>query len=284
MPLAPRTLTEYRAALRRLSGHSSFGSLDAEIGDPHRALPQYVPPEAWQHLTNSGRLVMRAAIRWAYSEAGQVDLGKQVAEQIPLQKEVRRVKKNPTRADVDLFVAVAKDRPAPWREVLLIGVSLGFRREEMLMLDREAIETAISGDKILRFIRKGSLEDELPISHVVTQFKVLLRQPKILGHGAKLGKHAPEWEYLWEVIGTSFRSAYERLKRNVRNVAKEAGCSTHWTPHVMRHAFASEMARDGASLPAIQEALNHASYQTTLRYVHVDATDLEKWMKPRGGE
>ena len=133
-------------------------------------------------------------------------------------------------------------------------------------------------------MRKGSIEDEMPITHIVTQLKVLLRQPVVLGRGAALDTEAPEWEFICMLQARATRAAYERLKRTVKSVAKRAGCSSDWTPHVMRHAFASEMARDGASLPAIQEALNHASYQTSLRYIHVDAADLEKWMKPRGGE
>ena len=284
MPLAPRTLNEYRAALRRLGqrgARSAFGDPNSSTGQ----LPDLIPVEAWQHLTNSGRLVMRAALRWAYKEAGQDELGKRVAEQIPFVKEVRRVKQNPTRADVDLFAAAARNLPAPWRDLLLIGISMGFRREELLTLPREAIEKALrSEDKILRFVRKGSIEDEMPIVHIIPQLRALLRQPAVLGAGAQLDDEAPEWDHLWQVIGTSYRAAYEKLLRKVRSVAKSAGCSSEWTPHVMRHAFASEMARDGASLPAIQEAMNHASYQTSLRYIHVDAADLQKWMKPRGGE
>jgi len=282
MPLAPRTLSEYRAALKR-SGqlHLNFG----DVGERPQLTQQLVNPAAWQHLSNSGRLVLRAAIRWAYKEAGEDALGKEIAEEIHFAKEVRRVKKNPTRADVDLFVAAAKNLPAPMRELLLVTVSMGFRREELLTLDRAAVEKALrSDDKILRFVRKGSIEDELPISHVVKELRSLLRQPVTLGRGAALTEHAHEWDQLWQVIGTSYRAAYEKLLRATKSVAKNAGCSSTWTPHVMRHAFASEMARDGASLPAIQEALNHSHYSTSLRYVHVDAADLEKWMKPRGGE
>ncbi|MFZ2152055.1 MAG: site-specific integrase [Minisyncoccia bacterium] len=227
---------------------------------------------------------MRAAIRWAYSDVGQEALGKQVAEQIVLQKEVRRVKANPTRADVEAFVSGAKGLEHPWRELLIVGVSIGLRREELLTLDRHAIEKSMSGDKILRFIRKGALEHELPVEHVLPQFKALLRLPASRGRGASLDAEASEWEVLWQVAGSSYRAAYEKLKRKVKSVAKAAGCSSEWTPHVMRHAFASEMVRDGASLPHVQEALNHSSYQTSLRYIHVDAADLKPWMKPRGGE
>jgi site-specific recombinase XerD len=282
MPLAPRTLNEYRGALKRLGApvteRSNFGDLAATGG-----LPQMIAPEAYEHLTNSGRLMLRAALRWAYTEAGQEEFGKQVAAQIELRKELRVVKKNPSHDDTERFVERAKDLDSPWREILLIGVAVGFRREELLTLPREAVESAVkSEDKLIRFVRKGSVEGELPIHHVLTQFKVLLRQPVLLGSDAALGKNSPQWEIMWQILGSSFRSAYERLKRKVSSVAIEAGCSSHWTPHVMRHAFASEMARDGATLPFIQRALSHASYQTSLRYVHMDAVDLRKFMKPRG--
>lgn len=282
MPLAQRTLSEYRAALKRCgqTHPESFGD-SGEFG----LSQQLVNPVHWEHLTNSGRLVLRAAIRWAYREKGQETLGKEIADHIVLEKEVKRVKQNPTRADVDLFVAGVKTYPAPWRELLLINISMGFRRDEALSLPRAAIEKALkSDDKVIRFVRKGSLEDELPISHVAPQLKVLLHQKALRTRDLPLSEEAVRWEYVWQIIGTSYRSAYERLKRIVTKIARDAGCSSHWTPHVMRHAFASEMARDGASLPAIQEALNHSSYQTTLRYIHVDAKDLEKWMKPRGDE
>ena len=279
MTLAPRTVSEYRAALRRLGSpvdeSSSFGDL-AEAG----ALPREIDRDSWEHLTNSGRLVLRAAIRWAYAEAGQEALGKEVAEQIPLQKEVRRLKQNPTHEDVEKFIAVVRELRSPWREVLALGVFVGFRREELLTLDRAAIEQALkSKGQILRFVRKGALEAELPIEHVALQFKALLRIPKVRGDDARIDVPSEPWHFLWEVLGTTYRGAYERLKRVVASASKAGGCSTHWTPHVMRHAFASELARDGANLAFIQRALNHASFQTSMRYVHVDAADLSKFMK-----
>lgn len=282
MTLAARTLDEYRAALRRLGSpveaDASFGDL-AETG----GLPREIDPKSWQHLTNSGRLVMRASIRWAYAEAGLVDEGKAIAEQITLQKEVRRLKQNPTHDDVTKFVTFVQDIETPWREVLLIGVAVGFRREELLLLDRPAIAAALkSKEQILRFVRKGSLEAELPIGHVANQFKVLLKQTSTRGADATLNVKAEPWTYLWEALGTSYRAAYERLKRKLATVSKQAGCSSKWTPHMMRHAFASELARDGANIAIIQRALNHASYQTSLRYVHVDAADLTKFMKEPG--
>lgn len=48
---------------------------------------------------------------------------------------------------------------------------------------------------------------------------------------------------------------------------------THGTPHVLRHTFASFLAK-AMPLPVLQRFLGHNDVQTTMRYVHVDARDI----------
>lgn len=47
------------------------------------------------------------------------------------------------------------------------------------------------------------------------------------------------------------------------------------TPHVLRHACASGLYRDGVDLMAIQQLLGHRWLTTTMRYVHVAADTIE---------
>lgn len=47
------------------------------------------------------------------------------------------------------------------------------------------------------------------------------------------------------------------------------------TPHVLRHACASGLYRDGVSLLAIQQLLGHRWLTTTMRYVHVATDTIE---------
>jgi integrase/recombinase XerD len=47
------------------------------------------------------------------------------------------------------------------------------------------------------------------------------------------------------------------------------------TPHVLRHACASGLYRDGVDLMAIQRLLGHRWLTTTMRYVHVAADTIE---------
>jgi site-specific recombinase XerD len=66
------------------------------------------------------------------------------------------------------------------------------------------------------------------------------------------------------------RSRRQTLDRTLRSVlaqtAKRAGCSTHVTPHRLRHSFATEMMRLGVSLPALMQLLGHTDIRMTLRY------------------
>ena len=45
-------------------------------------------------------------------------------------------------------------------------------------------------------------------------------------------------------------------------------------PHRFRHTFASDMLREGISLPALMQLMGHADIQTTLIYVQVTPQDV----------
>lgn len=66
------------------------------------------------------------------------------------------------------------------------------------------------------------------------------------------------------------------LRDMLTAAAQRAGCSTHVTPHRMRHSFATEMVRLGISLPALMQLLGHKDISMTLRYVQVTQQDLQR--------
>jgi hypothetical protein len=72
------------------------------------------------------------------------------------------------------------------------------------------------------------------------------------------------------------RYACEKIRRSLAAAAKRAGCSTHITPHQLRHTFATEMLRAGMSLPALKELLGHKSIRMTMRYIDVSQVDLQQ--------
>jgi integrase/recombinase XerD len=61
------------------------------------------------------------------------------------------------------------------------------------------------------------------------------------------------------------------LEQMIARYARVAGISKRVTPHLCRHAFASELNLGGADIKTVQTLLAHERLTTTQRYVHTDA-------------
>jgi site-specific recombinase XerD len=70
--------------------------------------------------------------------------------------------------------------------------------------------------------------------------------------------------------------SYLSMRKELITAAREAGCSVQPTLHQLRHSYATEMLRAGASLPAVKELLGHRTIEMTLRYVQVSQIDLQR--------
>lgn len=58
------------------------------------------------------------------------------------------------------------------------------------------------------------------------------------------------------------------------------------TMHSLRHAFATHLLQNGASVRVVQELLGHVELVSTQRYTRVDRNDLERMLRrchPRCG-
>jgi len=80
--------------------------------------------------------------------------------------------------------------------------------------------------------------------------------------------------------GLSVRS----INRLVNKYARQQGLQ--FTPHTLRHSFATHLLENGADLLLIKEILGHASLSTTQKYTHVTAESMKKQYKtahPRSG-
>lgn len=65
------------------------------------------------------------------------------------------------------------------------------------------------------------------------------------------------------------------VQRHIKTYAAMAGITRKVTPHVVRHAFATDLLENGADLRSVQALLGHANIATTQVYTHV--TDKHLW-------
>ncbi|MBE6465187.1 tyrosine recombinase XerC [Denitrobacterium detoxificans] len=81
------------------------------------------------------------------------------------------------------------------------------------------------------------------------------------------------------------RMGPDAMRKMFAKTLVEAGVDAHYTPHDMRHTFATDVLEGGADLRSVQEMLGHASLSTTQIYTHLSVgrlSEVHHSAHPRG--
>lgn len=275
-PLRPVTALLYQRTLQQATGRSF--PLDEGLA-PFAGLPLN-----YKEMSEQMRVLLRAAVRRAWGEAGDEPRG--IAERlkiIPGEKSIKRVRRVPFGQDRKrLDHAVAK-APAKIRVIFLLLVKLGLRVSELLSVSREEITRAISTER-LRVLRKGGKEQLISVKKVQPLLDELLRLPRPERRGASaeevLDRVADpalaRWQFVYQVLtSTDLHEAYNAFNRAVHRLGKEAALDDpDFAPHITRHIFATGLHRAGVDMPRIQRLLGHSDPGSTLGYITMDPDDL----------
>lgn len=175
-------------------------------------------------------------------------------------------------------VADSDKKYATYRDFCIVSLlySTGIRREEVARLLVSDLELGMG---TLSVLGKGNKLRTVPIGESARQdlqAYLPMRKEFITQHGSD----SPSL-FLNKSGGTLSVRSVDRL---VKSFARKAGMS--FTPHTLRHSFATHLLENGADLMLIKEILGHSSLSTTQKYTHVTAESMKRIYRtahPRSG-
>ena len=197
-------------------------------------------------------------------------------------KNVKRLPKAVSVEDIQRLLAVPDRETATGlrnRAILEFLYATGARVSEMLNADIDDVHfegtlTDEDGNQItlpgyVRLFGKGNKERLVPIgsyAQKAIQDYLVRGRPALVAHGKGTAALF--------VNGRGGRLGRQGAWLILKEAAEAAGLSSDFSPHSMRHSFATHLLQGGADIRVVQELLGHASIATTQMYTKVTPEGL----------
>ena len=197
-------------------------------------------------------------------------------------KNVKRLPKAVSVEDIQRLLAVPDRETATGlrnRAILEFLYATGARVSEMLNADIDDVHfegtlTDEDGNQItlpgyVRLFGKGNKERLVPIgsyAQKAIQDYLVRARPSLVAHGKGTAALF--------VNGRGGRLGRQGAWLILKEAAEAAGLSSDFSPHSMRHSFATHLLQGGADIRVVQKLLGHASIATTQVYTKVTPEGL----------
>jgi len=178
----------------------------------------------------------------------------------------------PTLGEADIErLLEAPDIESPYglrdRCMLEIMYSSGLRVSELVGLQMNQINTNIG---LVRLTGKGNKERVIPVGEEALYW--LAKYINTARPSLQRESFINDALFLSSRGSAITRQAYwQNLKKHLLN----AGIKTVFSPHSLRHAFATHLINHGADLRTVQMLLGHSSLSTTQIYTHIAQSRLK---------
>ncbi|MDH3211085.1 MAG: tyrosine recombinase [Myxococcales bacterium] len=281
--LSPRTVEAYGRDLARLAQHLERAGV-RRIGDVRREhLTGFVAELERRGLGARSRaralVAARRLLRYA-GAASALEGERGVGVRSPrLDRTLPRI----LRPDETAALIEAADPGEPLglrdRAMLEVLYAAGLRVSELVSLSLGALDRRAG---LLRVMGKGRRERIVPLG---TPALEALDAYLIEGRPALAQADARPSDAVF-LSRRGRAMTRQNFFTRLRGLARQAGIpSDRVSPHVLRHAFATDLLNGGADLRAVQSMLGHADLSTTQIYTHVSQSRLRETVErrhPRG--
>ena len=159
--------------------------------------------------------------------------------------------------DTDTFIGIRD------RAILELFYSSGLRISELANMKLQNIDFV---EKTVTVIGKGQKRRTVPVTTVAIDF--MDKYKKIRGFNVDTD--------IFFLTKDKKTFTTPKLYKIVKDYIKQIALRSGYSPHTLRHSFASHMLSNGANLMAIKEMLGHASLSSTEVYTHLTPDLIRK--------
>lgn len=153
------------------------------------------------------------------------------------------------------------------KAMLELMYASGMRVSELLNLNINDVD--LKQDLVL-VMGKGSKERWIPLGDYAVKY---VKEYIVNYRDTLLKKQKTNILFLNSHGGPLSRVGFFKI---LKNIALKVGIDTPFSPHTIRHSFATHMLENGADLRVIQELLGHSDIATTQIYTHISNEQIKK--------
>lgn len=163
--------------------------------------------------------------------------------------------------EVDKLLNINLQTPYDYRNKAMLELmyATGMRISELINLKLTDIDFE---NETIRVLGKGSKVRQVPIGEYAMKYLNIY----IKYYRSYFVKETSDYVFLSVRGDKMTRQAFFKI---LKQIARKQGIDTDFSPHTIRHSFATHMLEAGADLRSIQELLGHESISTTQIYTNI---------------